>query len=86
MKMSIVSDCCHARVSPAGLLGSCEVAPLGARLDIVRPYHDIAATVGGGLQVDPRQAEDDGHQYRARPGSNLPSMETSFSRKAPVKV
>ena len=41
---------------------------------------------GGGLEVDPRQAEDDGHQYRPRPGSNLPSMETSFSRKAPVKV
>ena len=45
---------------------------------------------GGGLQVDSRQAEDDVHQYRPRPGSNLGSqtgsMETSFSRKAPVKV
>lgn len=32
MKMSIVSDCHHARVSPVGLLGrSREVASLGAR-------------------------------------------------------
>ena len=45
---------------------------------------------GGGLEVDPRQAEDDGHQYRPRPGSNLGgqtgSVDTSFSRKVPVKV
>lgn len=45
---------------------------------------------GGGVQVDPRQDEADGHQYRPRPGSNLRSqtgsMETSFHRKAPVKL
>ena len=43
---------------------------------------------GGGLQVDPRQAEGDAHQHR--PGSNLGSLtgsiESPLGRKAPVKV
>ena len=43
---------------------------------------------GGGLQVDPRQTEDDRHQHR--PGSNISSqtgsIEASLSRKVPVKV